>query len=923
VGRGASVTPVPLLKTKLYIPPLRPNLVPRPHLIERLNDGLRLGYRLTLLSAPAGFGKTTLLSEWVHSGGKRFAWLSLDEGDNDPVRFWMYVVAALQMIPALKEAIVGKSAQAMLQSPAFLNAETPPIQDLLIELINEIIATGQESTHVLVLDDYHLIEAQPIRDAIVFLTDHLPPQLHLVLATRADPLLPIARLRGRGQVTELRQADLCFTPEEAATFLNQAMGLSVSADDVATLTARTEGWIAGLHMAAVSMQGQDAGHLAEFVQAFTGSHRYVLDYLVEEVLQRQPEAIQHFLLQTSILHRLSGSLCDALFGEGEEKPTDSQSILEYLDRSNLFVVPLDDRREWYRYHRLLADLLQKRLRQWEPDRVPALYGRASAWHEQRGQVAEAIQYALSGQAFERAARLIEQSAQEILMRSQVATLLRWIEGLPENLVHARPTLSIYAAWALVWSGHPWEAVEPRLQGIEADLAADQVTSMRAFMAVVQGRTDSAVELCRQALAQLPEESTFLRSLVSWLLSASYLAAGDLDGGSQMLKETIRVSQETGNVMVAAGALTQEARLCVRRGQLHEAKAILDRAIELATDERGRALPVAGRAMITLGDVLREWNDLDAAVQCLEQGIALVEQWRGIAAMPGYIALARAKQAQGDEAGALEAAHRAGQLARAFDTTDWDDVLVDIYQARLWIAQGNIDAAVRWAEKPVGGRSEEEDELMLHHLRKYQDLARARLLIAQERPDEALALLESVQSILDQRERQQLVIEVQILKALALSARARSQATVQDADLAQAVDALERALYLAEPGGYVRMFVDEGQPMARLLREAATREVAVAYVNRLLGVLEGEVGRQEVVWTIPPLIGDHPDLAEPLSEREMEVLRLLASRLSVPEIAQELFISVHTVRSHVKSIYGKLAVHRRTDAVQRAEELDLL
>jgi LuxR family maltose regulon positive regulatory protein len=957
----------PLLTTKLYIPQPRPHghTVSRPRLIKRLDEGLRLCHKLTLISAPAGFGKTTLLSEWISEGARDrdatrrakstetqacdavpipcFSWLSLDEGDNDPTQFWTYLIAALQTIPSLHKAGIGESALAMLRSPAFLQSETPPIQALLTGLINEIVEASREDTYVLVLDDYHLIEAQPIHDALAFLIDHLPQQLHLVLATRSDPPLPIARLRGRGQVTELRQSDLRFSPEEATAFLNLAMGLNVSPDDIATLTGRTEGWIAGLQMAAVSMQGQDTLHVTEFVQAFTGSHRYVLDYLVEEVLQRQPEAIQRFLLQTSILERLCAALCDALFvgktektkGEGGEAADSqfahlsirqfahSQEILEYLERANLFVVPLDDRREWYRYHRLLADLLQKRLLQWYPDLVPALYVRASTWHEQHGQVAEAIQYALSGQAFERAAHLIEQAAQEVLMRSQVATLLRWIEGLPDSLVRARPALSTYAAWALVFWGHPWDAVEARLQNVDADLIIGQVTAMRAFMAVVEGRVASAVELCRQALERLPEDDVFLQSLVSWLLSASYLSAGDLDAGSQMLEETIQVSQESGNVMVAAGALTQAARLHVRKGQLVEAKAVLEQAIELATDERGRALPVAGRAMITLGDLLREWNDLDAAVLCLEQGIELMKQWRDIAAMPGYIALARAKQAQGDVSGAVEATQRAQQLAKAFDATDWDDVLVDIYQARLWIAQGNIEAAVRWAEKQVMVEDEEDEGLIRYHLKKYEDMVRARLLIAQGRHDEALALLASLLSMLEQQKRQGLVIEFQILKALALRAKAQSSGPRQEADLAQAMTALERALLLAEPGGYVRIFVDEGQPMAHLLREAAARGIAADYVNRLLNALEGDARKQEVDQSLPPSIPSRPPLVEPLSEREFEVLRLLRSRLSTPEIARELYISVHTVRSHVKSIYGKLGVHRRADAVQQAEDLGLL
>ena len=414
--------PTSILATKLYIPPPRSKAVPRPRLVARLNEGLHR--KLTLISAPAGFGKTTLVSEWVAGCERPVAWLSLDEGDNDLARFLAYLVAALQTITA----DMGKGLLAGLQSP-----QPPPIELILTTLLNEI--TTIPDHFVLVLDDYHVIDAQPVDHALTFLLEHLPPQMHLVIATREDPQLPLARLRARGQLTELRAADLRFTPSEAAEFLNQVMGLNLSADDIAALETRTEGWIAGLQMAALSMQGRS--DTASFIQAFTGSHRFVLDYLVEEVLQRQPERVRSFLLQTAILDRLSGPLCDAVTGR-----EDGRGMLDALERGNLFVVPLDDRRQWYRYHHLFADVLQARLMEEQPDQVSGLHRRASAWYEQNGLPSDAIRHALAAEDFERAADLIELAGPMVEESSLTATWLGWVRALPDELVRIRPVLSV-------------------------------------------------------------------------------------------------------------------------------------------------------------------------------------------------------------------------------------------------------------------------------------------------------------------------------------------------------------------------------------------------------------------------------------------------------------------------------------------------
>jgi LuxR family maltose regulon positive regulatory protein len=813
----------PLLQTKLYIPPVRPELVPRPRLIEQLDAGLHR--KLTLVSAPAGFGKTTLLSEWVGSCGRPVGWVSLDEGDNDPARFLAYFVVALQTI----ETDIGKGVPSAFQAP-----QPPPIESVLTALVNDIAAIPDP--FVLVLDDYHLITAQPIHDALTFLLDHLPPQMHLVIASRADPPLAVARLRGRGQLTELRQTDLRFTPDEAAAFLNQVMGLELSADDVAALASRTEGWIAGLQMAAVSMQGQE--DIASFVHAFTGSDRYVLDYLVEEVLQWQPNSVQTFLLQTAILDRLTGPLCDAVMDwrlevggwkwEGDQRPTadlqpptSSQQVLEYLEHANLFIVPLDNERQWYRYHRLFADLLRKRLHQAQPDLVPTLHHRASTWHEQNGLMATAIDHALSAGDLERAAHLIEQTAEATLMRSEIATFLSWMEMLPDELVRARPLLCLFHAGALLWGSRPLDAIEARLRdAVEADpdgSISGEVAAIRALLAAHQGDVRRSTELSHRALELLPEESLFLRSVVAGSLGLAYLWSDEVVAATQTFDELARIGQETGNFMLTVMALRRLAKLRRMQGQLHKARALYEQALELAVDRQGRPLPIAGLALIGLGELWREWNDLEAAMRDLTEGIELTSQWSEAGTVEGYIRVARVRQAQGDEDGAREAIQKAQQLALKTDTTEVDDLSVALHQARLWVAQGNLEAALRWVEergldKDVDSAElEASDDLLNYHLRKYEHVVLARLLMAQDRPDEALTLLEPLLPRIEQQGRIGMAIEIHVLRALALQAQG---------DVAQAMTALECALSLAEPGGYVRIFVDEGPPMARLLYQAA-------------------------------------------------------------------------------------------------------
>jgi LuxR family maltose regulon positive regulatory protein len=941
---------VPLLATKLHIPPVRPDHLPRRHLIDRIDEGLQrsapgqaFARKLTLVSAPAGFGKTTLLAEWAaHASssagtGPRYhpAWLSLDEADNAPVRFLTHLIAALQTV----ESTLGADLLDARVAPR-------PLEESLAAWINQVQALASRGlAFALVLDDYQLIVAQAVHDLLAFLLDHLPGNLHLILATRADPPLSLARLRGRGQLTELRQADLRFHSAEAADLLNRILDLGLSSEQVATLTSRTEGWIAGLQMASLALQSlaarpeQAAADADALIQSFSGTHRYVLDYLLEEVLQRQPEQIQAFLLFTSILDRLTAPLCDAVLSDTQYpvSTSPSQQTLDHLESANLFLLPLDAERRWYRYHRLFADLLRRRLFQHVgAAAITSLHQRASVWYEGQGLLPEAIDHALSASEYPRAAALIEQAAGPALMRSEVTTFLGWVEFLPQALQRERPTLCLYHAWALLLGGRSLDAVEARLQeaGAGSGLLPGQAAPLRAFVAACQGQIPHAVELSRQALAQLPEDEHLLRGIATWNLGVSYLLSGQVDAASHSLEQAAQASQRAGNLMVAVMALCALAELRAALTELPRARDLYARALDLATVEGGRPLPVAGLALIGLGELHREWNDHERSARFLEDGIECIQKWGKLGATDGYLALARLRQAQGDPGGAREAMHKARQLAAASVAVRFADSVLDAYQARLWLAQGDLAAACRWAEdhdigtelvpdlppEPAGSAISFD-----YHVRKHELLVWVRLLILQDRPAEALAAMEPWLAAVEQRggPASARLIELQILRALALQVQG---------ELEPALQALARALSLAEPGGYVRLFLDEGEPMLRLLRAASAYHIAPEYVHKLLSASEAMPDGPRPAPVPPPSSSvvrpSSPTrrssaLVEPLTQREAEVLQLLATHLTSTEIAERLHISPHTARYHIKNIYGKLGVHRRTEAVERARELELL
>lgn len=900
-----------LLATKLYIPAVRPNLVPRSHLVERLNDGLQPGRKLILISAPAGFGKTTLLVEWLECKEGRqspsnVGWFSLDDEDNDPVRFLAYLTAALQRAGAT-------TAEGCLVVPALSQPSWP--RAVLVPMINQIASMSRSV--VLVLDDYHVVEQQTIHDAISFLIDHLPPNLHLVIAGRTDPPLPLARLRTRGQISELRQADLRFTPQEAAAFLNRTMGLALPDRDVTRLERRTEGWIAGLQLAALSMQGRS--EVEAFINAFSGSHHYVLDYLAEEVLQRQPAGIRTFLRQTSILERLSAPLCDVVLGGRESaeggRSAGSQSILEQLEAANLFVVPLDSERRWYRYHQLFAEFLRRQLDQAEPDLVPILHRRASRWYEQQGLRAEAIEHTLAARDFERAAGLIEAAGEATLMRSEMTTYLAWVDALPDEVVRSRPNLCLYYAWALLVAARPIDEVLARLRDADQEGAqvSGQMAVLRGFLAAFQGQVARGADLPRRLLEAASEGEPLLRSLAAWYLGFSCMWRDDLDGASQAFDQAIQISQEAGNVMIATLALCHCAEVHMMQGKLRAARSLYEQAMALAVDDKGAPLPIAGMALIGLGELAREESDLDRAGHLLREGLERTNQWGELGALDGYIALARLRQAQGDNAGLMEAMASAVQCARRFDASEMDDRFVEAQQARLWVMQGRLDEAARWAarRRPCLGNAAADVEPAIDDspvpktLCDIESLVLVRLMTGQGRPQDGLTMLERLLPRMEREGRWGSTIEVHILRALALQAIG---------DTTQAVLALERALSLAEPEGYVRIFVDEGTPLAELLRRAATRGVAPVYVGQLLAVIHAEE---------PAPAPGIPKLIEPLADREIEVLRLIAAGLSNQEIAENLVLAVSTVKWHINNLYGKLGVSSRTQAIARARDLDLL
>ncbi len=882
------VVAMPILATKLYVPPRRSRVVLRPRLDERLNEGL--GRRLTLVSAPAGFGKTTLIAEWVAGCALPVAWLSLDEGDSDPGRFLTYLVAALRNVAPG----AGESVLAMLESP-----QPPPVESTLTPLLNELATAS--TGFVLVLDDYHLVEAKPVDDAVAFLVEHLPPQMHVVMATREDPALPLARLRARAELSEVRASDLRFTPEESAAFLNQVMELGLSTADVDALETSTEGWIAGLQLAAISLQGRDDA--AAFIRSFSGGHRFVLDYLVEEVLGRQPPAIGDFLLRTSILDRLCGPLCDAVT---LDPSTPGQQTLEHLERANLFVVPLDGERRWYRYHHLFGDLLRQRLGQSEPDAVvDEFHGRASRWCEDNGFDLEAFRHAAAGHDIERAERLAKGMGPSLQISAAYAALGAWISSLPAEALDARPSLRITYAQALLASGRMVD-FEGMLDAAEATLQTrandeptrdlmGQVAALRAVLAFLEHRADDMVVESRRALNLLRSDNVSRAFFVGWAAGYAQEVRGDRAAARKTYGTVLSMSRATGYRFGEMAASIGLAGVQESDNELRLAAETYEDTIRLAAD-----LPFLwiSDAHLGLGRILYEWNDLDAAWERGQKSFELARQLESTdRPVACQVLLAHVKLAQGDLAEATRILTEAERSVREHDFVH-EAPKVAAARAMLRLRGGDVDGAARLAE---------EFDL---------PLTRARVCLARGDPEGALTALESYRHQAESRggldER---------LRALVLQALAHRAA----AETGGALSILGVALEIGEPEGFVRLFVDEGPPMARLLREAAAAGLYGEYCLRLLGAFPTDATGAGPGALAPR--GGRPagasGLVEPLSKRELELLELLAEGLSNQAIAERLFLSPHTVKTHVRNIYSKLDVSSRTQAVARARMLGIL
>jgi LuxR family maltose regulon positive regulatory protein len=886
-----------MLATKFFIPSPRGNWIARPRLTQRLDEGRER--KLTLISAPAGFGKTTLLSSWIDQRHLAVAWLSLDVGDNDPRRFLAYLIAALET----RHAGIGETAASLLQSTQ------RSLESVVTLLINALSTLPDEIT--LVLDDYHLVDAPAVHSTLTFLLDHAPPQLHLIIATRVDPHVPLARLRARGELMELRAADLRFTANEASAFLDQVMVMPLAPEQFAALEERIEGWIAGLQLAALSLQGRDAEHIAAFIHAFTGSHHYIMDYLVEEVLGRQREQIQTFLLQTSILDRLNGPLCDAVTGQN-----DSHTVLESLERANLFLIPLEEERRWYRYHHLFADLLRYRLQQSQPERVPELHRRASEWYERNGLAAEAIQHALVANDFERAAGLVEQIGETIWMRGEVRTLLGWLDALPDAVVCAHARLCLYYAWMHVLEGQikPAQRRLKDAEKVSEQTSAEEqgvLVAIGGAIAYLQGDSSRSVELSEQALQRLPEDNAIWRGVTTINLGIAYRLAGDIRAASRNFSKAMRMSQTADNWHATLMALIDLGDTYELQGQLHHAAGLYQEALDSATERGAQRLPLMAEAHERMGKLRYEWNELASAAQHLTEGIDLSQSLENMLAL-GYLAFARVLQAQRDLPGARAMMQKAETLALSHNMTVRTVADVEAGRVRLWVTQGNVSAATQWAHA-FGLRVEDGSEKSAKSPIWYEvlQIALVRVLIAQQHPAEAQSLLARLLQAAEAGGRIGHMIEMLTLHSLASQAQG---------DTIRALATLERALSLAEPEGYIRTFVDEGEPMAKLLgRMNASREVGGLkdYLRQLLFAF----GKQETLHPLSLIAA--PALVEPLSERELQVLRLVAAGASNREIAKALIITVGTVKAHMHNIYGKLGVQSRTQAIARARELHLL
>ncbi|MBA4384259.1 MAG: helix-turn-helix transcriptional regulator [Anaerolinea sp.] len=910
-----------IIKTKLHIPSLRQKLVVRPRLMEKLNESLES--KLILVSAPAGFSKTSLVCEWLSECRCLVAWLSLDEGDSDPIRFLNYMIAALQTI----SKDVGNEALKVVQTT---ESVTTINENILTTLLNDISTINEK--FILVLDDYHLINSKKIDFALTFFIDHMPAQMSIIITTREDPNLPLARLRARGQLTELREADLRFTPKEAGEFLNQVMNLNLSEENISALENRTEGWIAGLQLAALSMQGRE--DINGFIRAFTGSHRFVLDYLVEEVLKHQPDHIRYFLLQTSILSRLSGQLCNYVTGI-----EDSVEILDLLEQSNLFIIPLDDQRQWYRYHHLFTDMLLAYLIQTQPDSLSNLHKRASTWYEKDGKLPDAIHHALAAKDFERAAKLVELAIPEMRRNRQGATVteLGWLKELPEELIYFRPVLCVDYAYALFAVGE-LDGVEKRLNDAErwlnsvidngglkqipttTKVVEDQeefrrlpgmIALLRAAKALIVGDTNEIEKNARKALENAYDNDYLLRGGAATQLALASWAKGDLDEARNLISIGIENVRKAGYTSAAIGGVITLADIQIAKGELANAMATFQSGLQLAKEFGTPILPGTADMYVGMSSLYYEYNDLQAAKDNLLKSQTLGK----FASLPQnpyrwHAMMARISEAQGDLDGALDLFNKAEQL---YDGNFSPNIRpISTCKIKLLLAQGKLSDAQAWVQEH---KLTVEDELSF--IREFDHITLTRVLLAdylrnhtEDSIIKAMALLERLRKAAEEGRRKRSVIEILMLQALVSQAQG---------DISAALLPLQDALLIAEPEGFIRTFVDEGTSMKQLLQEASSRGIMPDYSGRLLAAFEEENQNIE-----KNLISS-PDrlLNDLLSHREFEILKLISLGLSNREIGERLFLAIDTVKGHNRRIFDKLQVESRTEAIARARELGLI